>query len=49
MGDHACGLRQVTGERAGLIASKVSQRSSRRPGVQASVDVAVRLSMSDQH
>ncbi len=45
----AGGMRQVTGEGAGLVASEVGQRRSRRPGVEPSVDVAVRLSVSDQY
>ena len=47
--DHPGRVRQVTGEGAGLLAAEVGQRRSRRPGVQATLDVAVRLSVPHQH
>ena len=47
--DHRRAVRQVAGEGAGLIAAKVGQRRAWRPGVEATVDVAVRLSVSDQY
>ena len=45
----AGGCAQSAGERAGLIAAEVGQRGAGRPGVQPPLDVAVRLSVPDQH
>src|SRR6185295_9131563 len=47
--DHRRRVRQVASAGAGLVTAEVGQRRPRRPGVEATVDVAARLSVSDQY